>query len=442
MTSTHLFFRMTFNIFFAACLVACDALGQTSSSADKATGMPQVQQTETPFQILQPTNSQKTQLSATPDPSQILTIWLPPEFDPQSNSNASQLMLSRLQEFEKSSPNIRIQVRIKNASGTEGMLEALSLTHAVAPLALPSVAILSYSDLGTAIRQDLIYPLSSIPALTNVSDWYPYSTAMAISDQKWYGAPFAGDALILVHRPNPGKQQDLRWDDIIQYSQPVYFPASDSNALTTLALYQSIAGESSHFINAQSFHQETLTRVFTFYQQGAQHGIFPYSLSQYDRFEQTWAAYNNHQTRWVITWASDYLKTSNQDTTAAPLPGLGGAPFTLATGSLLVLTEPNANRQTSSLMLMEFLLDSKFLSAINEATGTLPTRPSANHYPADTEKQGLIEKIVQSAAVQPVPFTYPDLAKDLNDATNQVIRFRLNPQDAAKTIVDENQKVH
>ncbi|MCE1253836.1 MAG: extracellular solute-binding protein [Anaerolineae bacterium] len=444
MNANSFFSKLVFCGLCFSFLTGCDSIDHLPDTfRAAATHAPEAHPTETPSagNLTTPTPAGAViTSSATPDPAQVLTVWLPPELDPKNNSTASQLFAARLKTFEDQQNHIQIHVRIKNASGTQGMLDTLALTRAVAPLALPSVAVLSYLDLGSAVRQELVYPIDSISSLADGKDWYPYSQDMAHVNQQWYGAPFSGDALVLVYRGDGINITPERWEDILAYGQPVYFPAADANALTILALYQSLEVNENRSINPQELNEDNLVRLFTFYQRGAQRGVFPYSLSQFDRFEQTWAAYNNHQTRWVIAWASDYLKSGNDGSDVIPLPGLNNTPFTLATGSLLVLTEPDPARQAASLQLIDFLTNPDFLSDINQAGGTLPPRISANHYASDTRKKAFVEHVSLSAYVQPVPGTYSDLAKDLNDATNQVIRFRLNAQEAAQSVMDGPQK--
>jgi ABC-type glycerol-3-phosphate transport system substrate-binding protein len=305
---------------------------------------------------------------------------------------------------------------------------------------MPSIIVLPQPDLEPAVRQGLVYPVTALQSLKNQSDWYPYCQAMAQVDQKWYGAPFSGDALILLNRTDATKTAINTWDDVQKLNQPVLFPASDANALTTLALYESLAGEINALTPAQNLQENDLIQVFSFYQHAAHQGIFPFSLSQYERFDQTWSAFTNNQSRLVITWASTYLNNTEADYQPIPMPGLNGSPYTLATGDMFALSEPNPDRQVISLKLIDFLVEPAFLSDLNQAMGGLPPRISANLSPADPKKQAFFDQVGKTAHLQPDLPIYLSLANKLKEATLQVIRFQLSPQEAAKSVITITQK--
>ena len=424
---------------FAALLSNCDSIDRFPASlinTASVTMTPPPPATPTPEAILNKTISP----ISTPDTSGFMTVWFPPELNPNAASASGKLIAQRLLAFEKENPQIKIRIRIKTLSGPQGMLDTLAITQIAAPLAMPSIVILQQSDLESAVKQDLVYPVAASQSVKNGSDWYSYSQSMAQVNQKWYGIPFSGDALILLNRTDNNPPVIQNWNDLQQINQPLLFPASDPTALTTLALYQSLSGDIDHNNTMQPFNEESLVNVFQFYQHAAHQGLFPFSLSQYERFEQTWSAFSNRQSHLVVTWISNYLNNPEADYYPSPLPGLNGAPYTLATGEMFVLTEPNPERQVSVLKLMDFLVDSEFLASLNQASGNLPARISANSYPSDLKKQSLIDEVSRSAHLQPALSTYMPIANTLKDATVQVIRFQLSPQEAAKSVINGDQK--
>ncbi len=83
-------------------------LSPTASPATLA-----VDETETAAPVL-PT---PTQTTAAAEEVQTLTLWLPPQFDPNSGSDAGNLLKTRLEEFSQQNPDVILQVRIKALSG-------------------------------------------------------------------------------------------------------------------------------------------------------------------------------------------------------------------------------------------------------------------------------------------------------------------------------------
>jgi multiple sugar transport system substrate-binding protein len=426
-------------ILFAALLSNCDTIDNLPASfANKTTATSTPGATNTPTS--QANASQPSLPVVTPDPSQVMTVWLPPDLNPNSSSAASKLMAQRLDAFQKQNGSIKINIRIKNLSGPHGMLETLAITHQAAPLAMPSIVVLQQTDLEQAVRQALVFPVTNLQSMLNSADWYPFAQDMAQVGNKWYGVPFSGDALILIYRADSDKTVINTWDDILKLNQLVIFPASDPDALTTLALYQSLSGNINTATPTPALQEKELGQVFSFYQLAARQGVFPYSLSQYERFDQTWTAYRNHQSRLVVTWASTYLKDPEPEDQALPLPGLNGTPYTLATGSMFVLSEANPDRQKISLELIDFLVEPAFISQLNQAVGNIPTRITANNYPEDPNKQVLFDKIGKSAHLLPVLPVYFPLTNHLKEAAVQIIRLQLSPQDAVKSVLTTIQK--
>src|SRR5450756_1794730 len=70
----------------------------------------------------------------TPPPT--LKIWLPPQFNPDGDSQASALLKARLQAFAALHPGLKIEVRIKASIGNGGLLDTLAATSAAAPAAV------------------------------------------------------------------------------------------------------------------------------------------------------------------------------------------------------------------------------------------------------------------------------------------------------------------
>ena len=52
-------------------------------------------------------------LTPTSDGPVTLTVWVPPQFDPDSGTAAGQLFKARLEEFTASQPDVEINVRVK-----------------------------------------------------------------------------------------------------------------------------------------------------------------------------------------------------------------------------------------------------------------------------------------------------------------------------------------
>src|SRR3990172_8842538 len=140
------------------------------------------------------------QITNTPSGRKVLKLWLPPQFDPNLDTPASQILKARLEEFTARRPDVRVEVRLKALQGTGGLLDSLITASAAAPLALPDLVALPRPVLETAALKGFLHPFDDLINDLEDPDWYDYARQLARLQDSQFGQPFAGDALILVYR--------------------------------------------------------------------------------------------------------------------------------------------------------------------------------------------------------------------------------------------------
>lgn len=383
-----------------------------------------------------PSPDSPTATPAAPSNIQTLTIWVPPQFDPNGASTAANLLKSRLEEFSAQNPDLTLNVRVKALSGPGSLIESLAAASAAAPQALPSLVLLSRSDLETAALKGLVFPLDGLSQALTDADWYPYARQLAMIQGSNFGIPFAGDALLLIYRPARIGAAPGGWNAILERGQPLIFPAGDPQALFTLALYQSLGGKVEDLQSRPTLEAETLTRVLTFYSNGARQGIFPAWLTQYQTDSQAWQAYHENRGNWLITWSSRYLSELPVDTTAISLPALEDNPPSLASGWVWAVSDPLSEKHAASVRLAEFLAQSDFLAEWSAAAGYIPPRPSSLTAWSNQNLKALLSQLVLSAQVRPSNYLVSSLGPVLQEATIQVIRNQSDPIQAAETAAE------
>lgn len=376
-------------------------------------------------------------LTATPSGPQTLTLWLPPQFDPNSATPAGDRLRARLETFQSENPGLRVQVRIKAASGSGGLLEALGVTSAAAPSALPALIALPRSDLESAALKGLIFPLDGLSKQIDDPDWYAFARQLALIQGSAFGLPFAGDTLLLLYRSARLPTAPSDWNAIVRLGQSVAFPAADPQALVTLELYLSAGGATKDAQGRPILQTEALLKALKLYAESASPNIFPNWLSQYQTDGQAWQAYRDQRANLVITWCSRYLAELPADTTATLLPSLGAQPLTLATGWIWAISEPLPERRPAAAKLAEFLVASDFLAQWNAAAGYLPPRPSALAAWTNQSVRSLLSAAALSAQVRPSNDALISLGPVLADATLQVIKQQIDPVQAAQTAVEK-----
>ncbi|HTX79670.1 MAG TPA: extracellular solute-binding protein [Longilinea sp.] len=378
----------------------------------------------------------KTMAAPTPQPTEssiVLTLWLPPQFDPSAKTPAAQALSDRLKAFTDANPNVKIDVRIKAISGTSGLLETLTAASQAAPSSMPSLIALTRSQLEEAAAQDLILPLDGLTTAMSDKDWYSYAQQLAALDDHLYGLPLAGDSLVFMQRSILNASMQDTWSALLDANQPILFAATDPQAAVTLAFYQSLGEPWTENNSHPALQADTLTKVLELYASGSANGTFPSWISNYKTDAQAWRSFQQGRGDRVITWFS----TGSTDALAGNLsmhliPSLGQGSATLADGWVLCLAEPKLERRAASIRLAEFLTSSESLAAWGPVSGYLPTRPSTlSAWPANS--QALIKVIALSAIVPPSGLT-DTTRRALEQAASQVIMGQSSPQQAVEAV--------
>jgi ABC-type glycerol-3-phosphate transport system substrate-binding protein len=189
-----------------------------------------------------PSALDQTAVSTLPIGARLLRIWLPPEFDPEGNSPASQLLKARLDEFAKENPDVRLEVRVKALEGVGGLLDSLVAANVAAPLALPDLVLLPRPTLESAALKGLLHPYDGLTNIMDETSWYEYAKQMAHVQSSVYGIPFAGDALLQAYHPSLQQTPPADLESALALGEVLVFPATDSQATFTLGTYLADGG--------------------------------------------------------------------------------------------------------------------------------------------------------------------------------------------------------
>jgi maltose-binding protein MalE len=364
-----------------------------------------------------------------------LRIWVPPEFDPANESAASELFISRLDQFATRRPNVNIEVRSKNVNGFGGIIDTLTTASAAAPLALPDLVALPRHGLETAVEAGVLFPYDGLTTVLDDPDWYEYARQLSFLQNTTYGIPFAGDALFMAYRSEVVPEPPIDWNASLAITTTLTYPAADPSALYTLAQYQSLGAPILGENGQPSLDVIYLTQVLSYYQQASVTELMPFWLTQFETDDQSWEAYQDSQADMAITWASRYLQTSSPDTSAIAMPMYEGGTYTLADGWVWALTTNDPDRQLLSAQLAEFLTTSEFLASWTPAIGLIPPRPSATAGWDQQSSQNLINQVAPTARLIPALDLINILGPVLQQAIVSVLKAEADPTTAAETAV-------
>lgn len=367
----------------------------------------------------------------------VLRIWLPPQYDPRSETEAGTLLQKQLTQFEKNHPGVLVETRIKPVEGEASLIASLEATSAAAPSALPDLIALPTSDLEAAAVKGLLEPFDRLTNILTEKDWYPYATQMAVTEGSTFGLPFGGDTQVLLYRPALTGPQKENWDAIIRQRAPVAFPAGDPNALFVLSLYRSAGGILQDDGGRPVLDSKTLTAVYDMMLRGVGNGIFPFWMTELSNDDAAWRAYSEKRTQLAITWLSRYLDQVPTDTAAIPVPGIGTQPAVLATGWMWGLATADSERQKLAVQLAESLTAPEFLSQWTPAIHLLPTRPSSLAGWENFSQQSLVKTLAENAQVMPNNGLLASLGPVLSESTLMVFKGQGTAENIATTAANQ-----
>lgn len=372
-------------------------------------------------------------------PPESLTIWLPPEMNPEGEGDVARLLKTQLDAFSQSNGGITVNVRLKEISGAGGLLDALTATSAAAPDALPDLIALPRKDLETAALKSLVLPMDTLTSIVDDVDWYPYARDLALIQGAVFGIPFSGDALAMIYRSDGNINTVTSWGNLFETSHVIAFAADDPQAGLTLTLYQAVGGAVQDNQRRPMLDALPLTEVLKLYKSGVETGNFTDISLQSQTEAQVWLAYQQGQADLAVVSVSRFLKSKLEDTSMAPLPMIAEIGLTTGTGWVWALATPLPERQSLSVRLAEALVESQFLSKWTEALSRMPARPSALEGWQDPGIRAQLNQISMMTILSPSNDIISSLGPILRDASLQVLREQVDPGQAAKTAVESLQ---
>lgn len=410
-------FAIFAGLFFSA---GCASLEPLLASLTTPTPVPTKRSTSTPTAIV-------TATLPVEQSSPILRVWLPSQFNPAAENPPSKLLAQRLRAFESQHPGLKIEVRLKKAESDGEILNALSVTSAAAPSALPDLILLSRSDLESAALKGLLHPIDGLSTSLEDPNWYDYAQQLGHIQNTGYGLPFMGDTMVLIYYPELGTI--VSWEDVLSSKGQFVFPAGNPDGLIGLSLYASAGGRILDPQGLPTLDEEVLTRVLTLIEEGRSKKVFPSSLANVTNETQTLQIYRTGSANKGIIWILNYHPTS--DGAIAPLPGLDEVPFSYATGWVWALAGSDPENQQLAAKLAEYLVADDFITEWTRETGYLPTRPSS-------VKEGDRTMTAILEAAHPIPSS--DVLAVLGPLMQEALTRVLNgeqPKDVAGNVIQK-----
>jgi spermidine/putrescine-binding protein len=377
------------------------------------------------------------EVEETPPPITSLTVWVPPEMDPELDTEASIRFRNRLGAFSAAHGGIDINVRVKAASGAGGLLDALTASSAAAPASLPDLIVLTRTDLETAALKGLVFSMDGMTDIPDDPDWYAFTRNMALIQGSTFGLPFAGDALALVYRPENIPDFPTTWAGLFEEEALVLaFPAEHDQALFPMSMYLAEGGALQDAQRRPQLELTPLTEVFRLMELGVQAGTFPDWLNQYQTSGQVWTAFREGQVDLAVTWVSNFLQDAPSDAMIATLLPGSESTVSMGTGMSWAMATPEQYRQPLAVALAEFLVQSEYLADWTSAAGYLPPRPSSLEGWPNQRIRTIVSQIAMMTVLRPSNDVILSLGPFLRDGSRQVLQGLVDPAQAAQLTIE------
>jgi ABC-type glycerol-3-phosphate transport system substrate-binding protein len=356
-----------------------------------------------------------------------LTVWLPPAFRSDSNSPGGNVLQARIEAFETLHPGLHIVVRVKAAAGSGGLRDSLAAAAAAAPGALPDVVALDQSNLRASAIKSLIYPLDGLVPQETWTAYFPFAGAMAVVDNRHFGLPFAGDAVVLANTLVPSAEPQ-RWEETYAWTNSVVLPLGDSRSLFLFFGYYAAGGAPMLSIADAQIDPVPLEQELLWLDSMQESGVLSLRSTQIDSFESSFLAIENFGECAATLYS---IASASGDYFPGYLPTPRGEKFSLASGWAWAVATPDPLRQAKASELLAWLTDPQFLAEWTQAQGVIPTMGIVlATWPASARKTllaGMMEKAQAFPDDEISAFAGPVLAK----AARRVLLEGSLPADAA-----------
>lgn len=365
---------------------------------------------------------------------QELKVWVPPQFDPSQGTQSGKAFQDAVNKYMEQNPNVHITLYVKATSGDASALNTLTAANNAAKSVIPSLILLSRSDMESAVQRGLLQPIAT-SIFTDNTTWYNYARQASFVDNTIYGIPIAGDALVLVFRTAKlGADADTStWNAVLTHGMPIGFAPASSTSLFGAFMYLSYGGKMTNDQGQPYLDKTKLTEMLNFFVKGGQNGAFPPSIAQYTDQTQVWQRFLDGTLNIIISPYSGFSHYRTQEFSFSALPTQAEtAEYTMVSSWNLVLTEQNKALQGEAVAFAEYMASEIVNDEFSLHAGYLPVRSSVHDFWQNEESFETIQDISQRAVLIPTNQVSNKLLPVINNAITQVIKNALTPEAAAE----------
>lgn len=366
-----------------------------------------------------------------------LTIWLPDTLYPLGSTGIESLLEESVTSFRRGQGFVPVTLRRKAGEGPADILETLRTASAVAPDALPDLALLRAADVIAAARAGYLQALTERlpPALAD--SVLPAALALGRVENTLYGLAFVVEVEHIAYHPLLLSGGFNRFSSVLEDRQSFVFPAAaEPENLSSILLVQYLAaGGTLTELREGTPNPTALRTLLTFYADAAAAGIIDSTVMGYRRPEDYLSALADARLPAGIITSSQYLALRrsgpSQDLAFAPIPLPQGEPASVIDGWLWVMVAQEPDQQALAWAFVEWMMDGERLAEASRLMDWLPARLDALATWGDDPYLVFVGQLLRGAML-PLPSGEADSTLiGLQEAVGLVIAEGRTPTEAA-----------
>jgi ABC-type glycerol-3-phosphate transport system substrate-binding protein len=375
--------------------------------------------------------------TATARPSLTLRFWLPDEMAGLESVDAGDVLSEQISGFERDNPLIEVELRLRAATGTGGVLATLQTAAIAAPGALPDITLLRYTDFQIAAQAGLLARLDAAALALNDDNWHSAVRALGNLEGRRYGIPFTLRLLHTAYNEDALTISSWRFDDLLAENIAWTFPAAPSDGLSSIFLLQYwLAGAGDVSTDSLAFDENALRAVLRYYERASAAELIPMDVLEYDTPERSASALSSDLPAVVTSSMALASLLNDQPISFGRIPSPTGEPATLLDGWLWVITTSDPQRQAAAMALLEYLLQPERQLAYHRAIAMLPAAISTQRQ-LDADYAAFIDTLMQTVIIARPEYVDGPIARALQSAFASVIGGQSTAADALQNVVTQ-----
>ena len=181
--------------------------------------------------------------------------------------------------------------------------------------------------------------------------------------------------------------------------------------------------------------KDGLQQTLMFLAEGANTDVFPYWLTDYTSYEESWQAVKDARAAYSIIWASQYLSELPENTSIRGVPSFGEEALTLAEGWVIAFPQTSPERFSLNQQLAAYLVDTEFQAAWTESAGMLPMSSQALAAWKNVDVSGILLEIAESAILVPTTLIVNKAGPLFTQATIEMLRKQTTYIESSNKII-------